>query len=81
MMINVCIVFIRSVTFTNAFSSVSSCSPSRASVLTGLASHQNGMYGLHHYLHHFNSFEQVKSLPLILRQNGIRTGIIMIIAI
>lgn len=65
-----------SVTFQNAFTSVSSCSPSRASLLTGLPSHQNGMYGLHNDVHHFNSFESVRSLPLILKKNGIRTGII-----
>ncbi|XP_031829818.1 N-sulfoglucosamine sulfohydrolase [Nomia melanderi] len=65
-----------SLLFNNAYSSVSSCSPSRASLLTGLPSHQNGMYGLHHGIHHFNSFDNVQSLPKILRENNIRTGII-----
>ncbi|VVC95476.1 unnamed protein product [Leptidea sinapis] len=36
----------RSVIFNNAFTSVSSCSPSRAALLTGRPSHQNGMYGI-----------------------------------
>ncbi|XP_054010771.1 N-sulphoglucosamine sulphohydrolase isoform X1 [Hylaeus anthracinus] len=65
-----------SLLFNNAYSSVSSCSPSRSSLLTGLPCHQNGMYGLHHGIHHFNSFENVQSLPKILKKNNIRTGII-----
>lgn len=66
----------RSLIFRNAFSSVSSCSPSRASLLTGLPQHQNGMYGLHQDLHHFDSFDKVRSLPLLLREAGVRTGIV-----
>ncbi|XP_004946339.2 N-sulphoglucosamine sulphohydrolase isoform X3 [Gallus gallus] len=66
----------RGLLFQNAFTSVSSCSPSRASVLTGLPQHQNGMYGLHQGVHHFNSFDAVRSLPGLLRQANIRTGII-----
>ncbi|ELU04725.1 hypothetical protein CAPTEDRAFT_155123 [Capitella teleta] len=34
------------------------------------------MYGLHQGTHHFNSFDQVQSLPAILQKNNIRTGII-----
>ncbi|XP_050671147.1 N-sulphoglucosamine sulphohydrolase [Leptidea sinapis] len=66
----------RSVIFNNAFTSVSSCSPSRAALLTGRPSHQNGMYGLHHGVHHFNSFDNITSLPNILREHGVYTGII-----
>lgn len=66
----------QSLIFNNAFTTVSSCSPSRAQILTGLASHQNGMYGLHHSIHHFNVFDSVQSLPNILKQNNIYTGII-----
>ena len=47
---------------------------SRAALLTGLPAHQNGLYGLHHDVHHYNSFEAVKSLPNILRENNIYTG-------
>uniref|UniRef100_A0A8B9YCR4 N-sulfoglucosamine sulfohydrolase n=1 Tax=Bos mutus grunniens TaxID=30521 RepID=A0A8B9YCR4_BOSMU len=65
----------RSLVFRNAFTSVSSCSPSRASLLTGLPQHQNGMYGLHQDVHHFNSFDRVQSLPLLLGRAGIHTGI------
>lgn len=66
----------RSMIFDHAFTSVSSCSPSRSAILTGLPQHQNGMYGLHHQVHHFNSFDGVKSLPKLLQDSGIRTGII-----
>lgn len=62
--------------FNNAYTSVSSCSPSRSALLTGLPSHANGMYGLHQGVHHFNSFDDVQSLPKILSQNNVRTGII-----
>lgn len=66
----------RSLVFANAFASVSSCSPSRATILTGLPQHQNGMYGLHQSVHHFSSLESVDSIPSILGKAGIRTGII-----
>ncbi|KAH3848942.1 N-sulphoglucosamine sulphohydrolase-like isoform X2 [Dreissena polymorpha] len=66
----------RSLLFKNGFTSVSSCSPSRSVVLTGLPVHQNGQYGLAHDVHHFQSFDEVQSLPLILASHGIRTGLI-----
>ncbi|KAG4080106.1 hypothetical protein HA402_008177 [Bradysia odoriphaga] len=65
-----------SLIFNNAFTSVSSCSPSRASLLTGQPSHQNGMYGLHQGEHHFNAFDKVQSIPNILRKHNVRTGLI-----
>lgn len=65
-----------SLIFNNAFTSVSSCSPSRAAILTGTPSHQNGMYGLHQGVHHFNSFDRVTSLPTVLNKSNIVTGII-----
>ncbi|KAH3864421.1 N-sulphoglucosamine sulphohydrolase-like [Dreissena polymorpha] len=66
----------RSLIFRNAFTSVSSCSPSRSVVLTGLPQHQNGMYGLYQGYHHFTSFDEVQSLPKILQDHNIRTGIV-----
>lgn len=42
----------------------------------GLPQHQNGMYGLHHDVHHFNTFDEVRSLPLLLEKANVRTGII-----
>ncbi len=60
--------------FTNAFCTTASCSPSRSVMLTGLHNHQNGMYGLQHQVHHFQSFDHVKSLPVRLGEAGYRTA-------
>ena len=62
--------------FTHAFASVSSCSPSRAAIYTGLQTHTSGQYGLAHGVHHFSTFDSVKSLPALLNKVGWRTGII-----
>ncbi|XP_070580308.1 N-sulphoglucosamine sulphohydrolase-like isoform X2 [Ptychodera flava] len=66
----------QSVIFKYGYTAVSSCSPSRSSILTGLPQHQNGHYGLAHGYHHFQAFDNVKSLPLILKDHNIRTGLI-----
>ncbi|KAK3729352.1 hypothetical protein RRG08_053552 [Elysia crispata] len=66
----------RAVTFTRGYTGVSSCSPSRAVLLSGLPSHQNGMYGIQHSVHHFQSFDGVRSLPNILSNHGIMTGLV-----
>ncbi|KAK6642945.1 hypothetical protein RUM43_004447 [Polyplax serrata] len=66
----------KSLIFNNAYSADSSCSPSRSAILTGRPNHETGMYGLHQGVHHFNSFDNVKSLPKILNDHGIFTGII-----
>ncbi|XP_011193285.2 N-sulphoglucosamine sulphohydrolase [Zeugodacus cucurbitae] len=69
----------RGLLFNNAFTSVSSCSPSRAQLLTGQASHSSGMYGLHQSVHNFNVLPGTTSLPNVLReksQGRILSGII-----
>jgi N-sulfoglucosamine sulfohydrolase len=66
----------RGTRFTEGFATVSSCSPSRAVILTGLFTHTNGQYGLAHAAHHAVTFENVKSLPARLKQAGYRTGVI-----
>ena len=66
----------RSVLYRKAFTPVSSCSPSRSSLLTGLPIHQNGMNGLHQDVHHFNSYPETQSLPTLLASPSLQTGII-----
>jgi N-sulfoglucosamine sulfohydrolase len=60
--------------YKNAYSTVSSCSPSRSVILSGMYNHANGMYGLEHEHHHFQSFNSVKALPVMLKELGYRTG-------
>ena len=66
----------RGVRFTRAYATVSSCSPSRASILTGLYTHQNGQYGLQHPPHSQQTHPWVQSLPNLLRAGGYWTGLI-----
>jgi N-sulfoglucosamine sulfohydrolase len=63
------------VKFENAFCTTSSCSPSRAVILSGLYAHANGMYGLSHAYHHFSCFDDLQTLPGLLRSAGYRTGL------
>ncbi|XP_058453411.1 N-sulphoglucosamine sulphohydrolase [Malaya genurostris] len=65
-----------SLIFNNAYASVSSCSPSRASILTGMPEHQNGMYGLHNGVHNFDALKDAKSISGILSTAGVHTGLI-----
>ena len=67
-----------SAVFSNAFTSVSSCSPSRSAILTGLPVHQNGMYGLHHDVHHFNSFDNVQSISRLNSKDQTKILIILV---
>lgn len=60
--------------FTQAFASSSSCSVSRATLLSGLHGHVNGMYGHSHLHHHFRSFKSIQSLPALLAKAGYRTA-------
>jgi N-sulfoglucosamine sulfohydrolase len=62
--------------FTNGFASVSSCSPSRATILTGLPTHACGQYGLAHATHNQHSFRNVRGLPALLAPAGFRSGVI-----
>jgi N-sulfoglucosamine sulfohydrolase len=60
--------------FTHAFCTTASCSPSRSVILSGQHNHRNGMYGLQHDDHHFQSFDRVKGLPVLLGEAGYRTA-------
>ncbi len=56
-----------------AFCTTPSCSPSRSVILSGLHNHTNGIYGLAHATHHFQSFDNVEGLPVMLGRAGYRT--------
>ncbi len=59
--------------FTQAFCTTPSCSASRSVILSGLYNHANGQYGHQHAYHHFASFPEVRSLPVLLGNAGYRT--------
>eukprot|EP00946_MAST-07B_sp_MAST-7B-sp1_P004289 g4289.t1 len=62
--------------FKRAYTAVSSCSPSRAAILSGLPTHQNGMYGLHQNPGNFQANADITSLPNLLNKAGYKTGIV-----
>ncbi len=66
----------RGVRFMRAYATVSSCSPSRSSIFTGLYTHQSGQYGLQHPPHSQQTHPWVQSLPNLLRAAGFWTGLI-----
>ena len=66
----------RGTRFTKAYATVASCSPSRASIFTGLYTHQNGQYGLQHATHKQECYAWVQGLPNLLRSAGYWTGLI-----
>ncbi len=62
--------------FSHAFCTTPSCAASRASLLTGLYSHTHGQYGHSHGVHNFHTQSQVRSIPRVLRDNGLATGVV-----
>jgi N-sulfoglucosamine sulfohydrolase len=66
----------RGTLFTEAFATVSSCSPSRAVIYSGLYSHTNGMYGLAHDVHNQHFLPWVKTLPQWVKTAGYATALV-----
>jgi N-sulfoglucosamine sulfohydrolase len=60
--------------FTRAFCSSASCAASRSAILTGLHNHANGTYGHTHGVHHFRLFDDVPTLPALLKKGNYRTA-------
>lgn len=66
----------RGTRFTQAYSAVSSCSPSRSVLYTGLYAHQNGMYGLAHSVHNQSLLDGIVTLPALLKKAGYTTALV-----
>lgn len=62
------------VLFNNAYCTSASCAASRSVILTGLYGHATGSYGHVHDYHHFSTFKNVKSLPVLLERAGYATA-------
>lgn len=62
------------VRFTNACCTTASCCASRSVILTGKYNHATGQYGHCHGYHHFTTYDNVKTLPVLLGQAGYRTA-------
>ncbi|MFR9523738.1 MAG: sulfatase [Rikenellaceae bacterium] len=62
------------VRFTNAYCTSASSAASRSVLLTGQFGHAIGAYGHVHDYHHFSTYENVKSLPVLLSENGYYTA-------
>ena len=62
--------------FTHGFASVSSCSSSRATLLTGMPTHMCGQYGLAHADHNAHTFKKIRGLPALLAPAGYRSAVI-----
>lgn len=60
--------------FNNAYCTSASCAASRSVILTGKYGHATGSYGHVHDYHHFSTYESVKSLPVLLEQEGYMTA-------
>jgi len=62
--------------FTQGYASVSSCSPSRSVLYTGLFSHSNGMYGLAHDVHNQSLLDWVVTVPKLMSAAGYATALV-----
>jgi len=60
--------------FTQAFCTTASCSASRSVILSGLHNHATGQYGHQHSYHNFHTFENIRTLPVLLAEAGYRTA-------
>lgn len=64
------------VRFSNAFSTVASCSASRSVIFSGLYNHTNGQYGHQHNFHNLHTHKWVQGIPNVLNKNGYKTCLI-----
>ena len=64
----------RGVRFRHAYATTASCSASRSVLLTGLHNHRTAQYGHEHDYSHFQSYDDLQSLPVLLQRGGYRTA-------
>ncbi|MPY87493.1 MAG: sulfatase-like hydrolase/transferase [Luteitalea sp.] len=62
------------VLFRHAFATTASCSASRSVILSGLHNHRTAQYGHEHDYSHFRSYDNLRTLPMLLREAGYRTA-------
>jgi N-sulfoglucosamine sulfohydrolase len=62
------------VRFTRAYCTSASCAASRSVILTGKFGHATGSYGHVHDYHHFSTYPDVQSLPVLLEAAGYHTA-------
>ncbi|MBC2603968.1 sulfatase family protein [Puniceicoccus vermicola] len=65
----------RGTVFNQAYCTTPSCAASRANILTGMYSHQHRQYGHSHGFHNFRTWEEAVSLPAILKNAGMKSGL------
>lgn len=59
--------------FDFAFCTTASCSASRSVILSGQYNHATGHYGHEHGYNHFTTYDNVRTLPVLLTEAGYRT--------
>lgn len=64
----------QSTVFSNAYATTASCSASRSVILSGLHNHRTAQYGHTHNYHHFRSYEDLETLPVLMARTGYRTA-------
>jgi N-sulfoglucosamine sulfohydrolase len=62
------------VLFRHAYATTASCSASRSVILSGLHNHRTAQYGHEHDYSHFRSYDDLRTLPLLLQEAGYRTA-------
>ena len=62
------------VKFTNAYCTSASCAASRSVILSGKFGHATGSYGHVHDYHHFSTYDNETSLPILMEEAGYETA-------
>jgi N-sulfoglucosamine sulfohydrolase len=62
------------VLFRHAYATTASCSASRSVILSGLHNHRTAQYGHEHDYSHFRSYDNLRTLPVLLQDAGYRTA-------